>query len=109
MIQALLARSDRRLAPVIAAARGSHDSLGGWKAAYRAVLAGEGPEVPAQVSLSWDTQPPPPWDSVIHATWNPDQVLPWSHLEGPLPTATLARHRLEALSGAETGAGAGAA
>ena len=109
VIQALLARSDRRLAPVIAAARGSHDSLGGWKAAYRAVLAGEGPEVPAQVSLSWDTQPPPPWDSVIHATWNPDQVLPWSHLEGPLPTATLARHRLEALSGAETGAGAGAA
>ena len=35
VIQALISRSDRRLAPVIAAARGQLSSLGGWKRAYR--------------------------------------------------------------------------
>jgi radical SAM superfamily enzyme YgiQ (UPF0313 family) len=80
VIQALLSRSDRRLAPVIAAARGSHESLGGWKQAYRAAA---------------DL---PPWDAVIHARWDPEHALPWDHLEGPLPTATLARHRQEALA-----------
>jgi hypothetical protein len=42
----------------------------------------------------WDGQPPPAWDGVIHTTWSTDQVLPWSHLQGPLPIATLAQHRL---------------
>jgi hypothetical protein len=35
---------------------------------------------------------------VIHANWNPDRVLPWEHLEGPLPKATLLKHRQEALA-----------
>jgi len=87
VIQALLSRSDRRLAPVIAAARGRHESLGGWKQAYRAAV--ETSPTPAEA--------PPAWDDVIHATWNPERVLPWEHLEGPLPTATLAKHRSEAL------------
>lgn len=91
VIQALLSRSDRRLAPVIAAARGRHDSLGGWKQAYRAVLAGD-PEQPVP--------PPPAWDEVIHATWASGRVLPWQHLEGPLPASTLAKHQGEALNGA---------
>ena len=98
VIQALLSRSDRRLAPVIAAARGPHDSLGGWKRAYRAVLSGDGPELPPQVSRTWDTQPPPPWDAVIHANWGGERVLPWTHLHGPLPPETLAKHRSEALA-----------
>ena len=86
VIQALLSRSDRRLAPVIAAARGKHESLGGWKQAYRAVREQtSGPERP------------PAWEEVIHATWNSERVLPWAHLEGPLPAATLAKHRLDAL------------
>jgi radical SAM superfamily enzyme YgiQ (UPF0313 family) len=86
VIQALLSRSDRRLAPVIAAARGKHESLGGWKQAYRAVREQtSGPESP------------PAWEEVIHATWNSERVLPWAHLEGPLPAATLAKHRLDAL------------
>ena len=86
VIQALLSRSDRRLAPVIAAARGRHESLGGWKQAYRAAVeAGESPA---------DT--PPPWDEVVHTTWSPERVLPWQHLEGPLPLATLIRHQAEA-------------
>jgi len=87
VIQALLSRSDRRLAPVIAAARGRHESLGGWKQAYRAAVEAyrSAPEAP------------PPWDDVIHSTWNTERALPWAHLEGPLPTATLAKHRSEAL------------
>ena len=98
VIQALLSRSDRRLAPVIAAARGQHDSLGGWKRAYKAVLKGEGPEIPDAVSRTWDGQPPPAWDAVVHGTWSSDRVLPWAHLQGPLPQETLARHRQEALT-----------
>jgi radical SAM superfamily enzyme YgiQ (UPF0313 family) len=87
VIQALLSRSDRRLAPVIAAARGRHESLGGWKQAYRA--AGEAG------SSSADT--PPPWEEVIHASWKPDRALPWQHLEGPLPISTLQQHAAQAL------------
>ena len=96
VIQALLSRSDRRLAPVIAAARGSHESLGGWKRAYRAARQdqtrrGSGDQEGSRLP------PPPPWEEVIHARWNDDRVLPWDHLEGPLPRATLAGHRREAL------------
>jgi len=83
---------------VIAAARGQHDSLGGWKRAYKAVLKGEGSEIPDAVSRMWNTQPPPPWDAVVHGTWSSEQVLPWAHLQGPLPQGTLARHRQEALT-----------
>ncbi len=89
VIQALLSRSDRRLAPVIAAARGSHDSLGGWKKAYRAVLEQAGS---SGVSAQRDTPPPPPWEEVIHASWDSKRVLPWGHLEGPLKPEVLAGH-----------------
>lgn len=88
VIQALLSRSDRRLAPVIAAARGRHESLGGWKQAYRAVRESE---------ASAEAPLPPPWEEVIHANWEPGRVLPWEHLEGPLPKATLLKHQHEAL------------
>ncbi|MFQ6539528.1 MULTISPECIES: B12-binding domain-containing radical SAM protein [Aphanothece] len=90
VIQALLSRSDRRLAPVIAAARGSHESLGGWKRAYRAVLAGE-VERPAGMP------PPPPWEEVVHSTWSPERVLPWEHLRGPLSKEVLQGHARRAL------------
>jgi len=96
VIQALLARSDRRLAPVIAAVRGQHSSLGGWKRAYRAVRAGEGLR-PGGLPL------PPPWSEVVHDDWEPDRPLPWEHLQGPLPRATLAQHRAEALAVASGG------
>ena len=95
VIQALLARSDRRLAPVIAAARGNHDSLGGWKKAHRAVLAGDH----AQTRPAAEPLPPPPaWDQVVHQRWSAERVLPWGHLQAALPTATLQRHRQEALA-----------
>jgi len=91
VIQALLSRSDRRLAPVIAAARGRHESLGGWKQAYRAVREGNAPSGSAPL--------PPPWDEVIHASWSAERVLPWEHLEGPLPKTTLLKHQQKALGG----------
>jgi radical SAM superfamily enzyme YgiQ (UPF0313 family) len=90
VIQALLSRSDRRLAAVIAAVRGRHGSQGGWKAAYRSVC--EQPE--------GSLPPLPPWQDTIHGLWDTERVLPWEHLEGPLPKATLARHRQEALAAA---------
>ena len=89
VIQALLSRSDRRLAPVIAAVRGRHDSLGGWKAAYRSLPVGD---LPA-------------WQEVIHSTWDLGRVLPWDHLEGPLPKATLAKHHQQAFEAMELGFG----
>jgi hypothetical protein len=90
VIQALLSRSDRRLAPVIAAARGRHESLGGWKQAYRAVR---------ESNAASEANPvPPPWEEVIQASWNSDRVLPWEHLAGPLPKATLLKHQREALN-----------
>ncbi len=96
VIQALLSRSDRRLAPVIAAARGDHASLGGWKKAYRAVLEGDTGGTPAGVS---PLPVPPPWQEVVHGTWSVDRVLPWEHLDGPLPKATLVGHRQQAFGG----------
>ncbi len=90
VIQALLSRSDRRLAAVIAAVRGRHGSQGGWKTAYRNVCEQAEGTLP----------PPPPWQDTIHGLWDTERVLPWEHLEGPLPKATLARHRQEALEAA---------
>jgi radical SAM superfamily enzyme YgiQ (UPF0313 family) len=81
VIQALLSRSDRRLAPVIAAVRGRHEKLGGWKQAYREAET-----------------PLPPWEDVIHQSWEAERVLPWEHLNGPLPKATLRKHHDEALT-----------
>ena len=68
VIQALLSRSDRRLAPVIAAARGSHESLGGWKRAYRAALARDtsessGSDTPQTTTTLLPN--PPPWEQVV--------------------------------------------
>ncbi|MEB3322491.1 MAG: radical SAM protein [Synechococcaceae cyanobacterium] len=100
VIQALLARGDRRLAPVLAAVRGRQESLGGWKQAHRAVrAAGGSAAAPAAPS---DLPPPPAWEEVIHATWDPGDPLPWQHLRGPLPPETLAAHRLRSLAEATT-------
>ena len=86
VIQALLSRSDRRLAPVIVAARGRHEQLGGWKTAYRAIAA----------QPRDGTSDLPSWEEVVHHSWDEHRVLPWDHLEGPLPRPTLYRHQQEA-------------
>ena len=28
----------------------------------------------------------------VHDTWNTNQILPWQHIHGPLPQATLIKH-----------------
>ena len=94
MIQALLSRSDRRLAPVIAAVRGKQDSLGGWKKAYRAARAGD---LPMAESAGVELPVPPAWDHVVHDTWPDDTVLPWDHLRTTLKKETLQHHRIENL------------
>ncbi len=88
LVQALLSRGDRRLAPLIVAVRGRHGSLGAWKQALRQLRA----------AAAGDPTAPPPWDAIVHERWTPGQVLPWSHLHGPLPEATLIAHREASLS-----------
>ena len=94
VIQALLSRSDRRLAPVIAAVRGTQDSLGGWKKAYRAARAGD---LPMAESAGVALPLPPAWDQVVHETWSVDTVLPWDHLRTTLKKETLQQHQIESL------------
>ncbi|MFN9619251.1 MAG: radical SAM protein, partial [Synechococcaceae cyanobacterium] len=86
VIQALLSRGDRRLAPVIAAVRSAPSSLGSWKRAYREAQASHG--LPA----------PPAWSDLVHGVWSAETVLPWQHLRGPLPPATLRQHHDDALA-----------
>ncbi len=91
VIQTLLSRGDRRLAPVLLAVRGQQDRLGAWKRAYRAVLANDLEPSPQELP------PPPPWAELVQGSWAADQVLPWDHLESGLPKTTLWRHHQDAL------------
>ncbi|WP_239112640.1 radical SAM protein [Halomicronema sp. CCY15110] len=75
IIQAMISRGDRRLTPLLLQAREFGDSLGSYKRAFKA-LKGE----------------LPPLDFYVHAHWEREQPLPWEHLQGPLPKATLLKH-----------------
>ncbi len=81
LIQALISRSDRRLAPVIMAMRGSNNSLGNWKKAYKAAYKNDLTELKDQPFRSSQL---PSWEEVIHENWSINKVLPWAHLNGPL-------------------------
>ena len=95
VIQALISRSDRRIAPVIALVRGSQNSLGSWKKAYQTIrektIVDENDPSIAFVKL-------PDWQEVIHQTWDNSRVLPWAHLEGPLKNEVLIQHQQQALT-----------
>ena len=95
VIQALLSRGDRRLAPLIAAVRGEASSLGSWKRAHRAAAEGRNERSTEGGGLP----PPPAWSPVVHERWDAATVLPWLHLRGPLEPTVLQRHRQEALAG----------
>ena len=84
LIQALLSRGDRRLAPLLLAVRGFGDSLGSYRRAFKQLAA-------AGEAL-------PPMEHYVHRRLErgTDEVLPWAHLRGPLPTDTLAAHAAEA-------------
>jgi radical SAM superfamily enzyme YgiQ (UPF0313 family) len=75
VIQALLSRGDRRLTSLLELTRGYGDSLGSYKRAFK--------ELKGQI---------PPLDYYVHQQWRLEQVLPWSHLHGPLSSNVLIKH-----------------
>ncbi|MGM3305341.1 B12-binding domain-containing radical SAM protein [Anabaena sp. WFMT] len=80
IIQALLSRGDRRISHLLELTRDFGDSLGSYKRAFKQ-LKGQIPDL----------------DFYVHANWSTDQILPWSHLQGPLPQSTLQKHLSEAM------------
>ncbi|HEY9691379.1 MAG TPA: radical SAM protein [Oculatellaceae cyanobacterium] len=72
VIQALISRGDRRLSHLLELTRQYGDSIGSFRRAFKE-LRGQLPEM----------------DFYVHNNWSTKQVLPWSHLLGPLPQATL--------------------
>lgn len=80
VIQALISRGDRRLAPLLVRARAYGDSLGSYKRAFK--------DLKGQL---------PPLEFFVHTDWSIDQPLPWDHIGGLVPKATLINHRARAL------------
>ena len=76
VIQGLLSRGDRRLTPLLELTRHYGDSLGSYRRAFK--------ELRGQL---------PPLEDYVHANWEDDRVLPWSHLQAALSPATLLKHR----------------
>lgn len=75
VIQALISRGDRRLSHLLERVRHYGDSLGSYRRAFK--------ELRGQL---------PPLDFYVHTNWETDRVLPWSHIQGALPTPTLLKH-----------------
>ncbi|MEG4023346.1 radical SAM protein [Microcoleus sp. S13C4] len=81
VIQGLLSRGDRRLSRLLELVRHYGDTLGSYRRAFKE-LRGQLPEM----------------DFYVFQEWELDRVLPWSHLKGPLPEATLKKHLADAMS-----------
>ncbi len=81
VIQALISRGDRRLAPLLELTREYGDSLGSYKRGFKE-LRGQLPEL----------------EYYVHQDWQPGKILPWSHLQGPLPESTLIKHLEHAIA-----------
>ncbi len=81
VIQALISRGDRRLSKLLELTRHYGDSLGSYKRAFKE-LQGKLPDLAFYV----------------HQDWKTDQILPWNHLQGPLPQPTLIKHLNEAIN-----------
>jgi len=80
VIQTLLSRGDRRVSYLLEQVRHYGDSLGSYKRAFK--------ELKGQL---------PPLDFYVEENWQLATVLPWQHLEGPLPVNTLQKHFQESL------------
>jgi radical SAM superfamily enzyme YgiQ (UPF0313 family) len=76
VIQALISRGDRRLSHLLELVRHYGDTLGSYRRAFKELRG----------TL-------PPLDFYVHEEWATDRILPWSHLQGTLPQATLVKHR----------------
>ncbi|MGF1515582.1 MAG: B12-binding domain-containing radical SAM protein [Elainellaceae cyanobacterium] len=81
VIQALISRGDRRVSYLLERVRHYGDSLGSYRRGFK--------DLKGQL---------PPLEFYVHSDWSSDAPLPWGHLQGPLPTATLAKHRQEAVA-----------
>ncbi|MBE9199348.1 MULTISPECIES: radical SAM protein [unclassified Nodularia (in: cyanobacteria)] len=81
IIQALISRGDRRLSQLLELTREFGDSLGSYKRAFKQ-LKGQIPDL----------------EYYVHSNWSTEQILPWNHLQGPLPQSTLLKHLAEATS-----------
>ncbi|MGF1486475.1 MAG: B12-binding domain-containing radical SAM protein [Prochloraceae cyanobacterium] len=79
VIQALISRGDRRLSHLLELTREYGDTVGSYKRAFK--------ELKGKL---------PPLDYYVHSDWETKQILPWSHLQGPLPETTLIKHLDEA-------------
>ena len=88
IIQALISRSDRRLASVIELVRGENNSLGGWKKAYKSVREENLGQLQSLPAL-------PSWEEVVHLDWPVNTTLPWDHLQGYVKTEKLIHHQEE--------------
>jgi radical SAM superfamily enzyme YgiQ (UPF0313 family) len=75
MIQALISRGDRRVSYLLELTRSYGDSIGSYRRAFK--------ELRGQIA---------PMAFYVHEDWATDQILPWQHLQGPLPQATLIKH-----------------
>ncbi|MEG5174279.1 radical SAM protein [Microcoleus sp. B3-D7] len=81
VVQGLLSKGDRRLSRLLELVRHYGDTLGSYRRAFKE-LRGQLPEM----------------DFYVFQEWELEQVLPWSHLKGPLPEPTLKKHLAEAMS-----------
>lgn len=81
VIQGLLSKGDRRLSKLLELVRHYGDTLGSYRRAFKE-LRGQLPEM----------------DFYVFQEWELERVLPWSHLKGPLPEATLKKHLAEAMT-----------
>lgn len=84
VIQALISRGDRRLSKLLELTRHYGDSLGSYRRAFK-TLDGQLPDM----------------EFYVHERWSCDRLLPWHHIQGPLPAKTLEQHLNEALLHAE--------
>ncbi len=75
VIQALISRGDRRISYLLELTRSYGDSIGSYRRAFK--------ELRGKVA---------PMSFYIHEDWDTNQVLPWQHIDGPLPQATLIKH-----------------
>jgi radical SAM superfamily enzyme YgiQ (UPF0313 family) len=81
VIQALMSRGDRRLSHLLELVRHYGDTLGSYRRAFKE-LRGTLPGL----------------DFYVSENWTDDRILPWSHLQGTLPQATLIKHRDSSLT-----------
>ncbi len=82
VIQALISRGDRRLGKLLQLTREFGDSVGSYKRAFK--------ELRGQI---------PSLDYYVHEYWQAEErILPWQHIQGPLPQKTLVKHLEEAMT-----------